>query len=240
MPMNTWRMIASLCVMLLAACASVTGGEGVSKSENASAQPSQSTNNLWFIFLESGKKTPDDKEAAAKMQRGHINNFKRLFGEKKLFAAGPLRDPSGLKRGIVVVKANGRDELSTLFQPDEYVHDGYLTLNATLAAANKPLATEGIDENAIEEVRIVQIMRPRGAGGALPVKANRAFIQSLVDKGTIGAWYTLQTGPVAEVLFAKTKDTAVLEAALADYPSAQSGGAEIFVWGQWLAKGVVK
>jgi uncharacterized protein YciI len=234
--MNAHRIFLLLFAVLLAACAGST--ERVGEAVNASTN--QSTNNLWFIFLESGKKTPDDKAAVEKMQRGHIDNFKRLFGEKKLFAAGPLRDPSGLKRGIVVVKANGRDELGTLFQPDEYVRDGYMTLNATLAIANKPLATEGIDENAIEEVRIVQIMRPRGAGGALPVKANRAFIQSLVDKGTIGAWYTLQSGPVAEVLFAKTKDTAAIEAALADYPSAQTGGAEVLVWGQWLAKGVVK
>jgi uncharacterized protein YciI len=240
--MSAHRIFALLFAALLAACAGPTDrtSETANTNVNTTASANQSANNLWFIFLESGKKTPDDKDAVAKMQRGHIDNFKRLFGEKKLFAAGPLRDPSGLKRGIVVVKANGRDELSVHFQPDEYVRDGYMTLNATLAAANKPLATEGIDENAIEEVRIVQIMRPRGAGGALPVKANRAFIQSLVDKGTIGAWYTLQTGPVAEVLFAKTKDTAALETALADYPSAQSGGAEIFVWGQWLAKGVVK
>jgi uncharacterized protein YciI len=236
--MKVHRFFLLFFAALLAACAGST--ERASETVQTTASASQSTNNLWFIFLESGKKTPDDKEAVAKMQRGHIDNFKRLFGEKKLFAAGPLRDPSGLKRGIVVVKANERDELGTLFQPDEYVRDGYMTLNATLAVANKPLATEGIDENAIEEVRIVQIMRPRGAGGARPVKANRAFIQALVDKGTIGAWYTLQTGPVADVLFAKTKDTAALEAALADYPSAQSGGAEIFVWGQWLAKGVVK
>jgi uncharacterized protein YciI len=236
--MKVHRFFLLFFTALLAACTGST--ERVGEAVNVGVSASQSTNNLWFVFLESGKKTPGDKAAVEKMQRGHIDNFKRLFGEKKLFAAGPLRDPSGLKRGIVVVRANGRDELNTHFQPDEYVRDGYMTLNATLAIANKPLATEGIDENAIEEVRIVQIMRPRGAGGALPVKANRAFIQALVDKGTIGAWYTLQTGPVADVLFAKTKDTAALEAALADYPSAQSGGAEIFVWGQWLAKGVVK
>jgi uncharacterized protein YciI len=236
--MNAHRIFLLLFAVHLAACAGST--ERVGEAVTLSASASQSTNNLWFIFLESSKKTPDDKAAVEKMQRGHIDNFKRLFGEKKLFAAGPLRDPSGLKRGIVMVKANGRDELTVLFQPDEYVRGGYMTLNATLAVANKPLATEGINENAIEEVRIVQIMRPRGAGGALPVKANRAFIQSLVDKGTIGAWYTLQSGPVAEVLFAKTKDTAAIEAALADYPSAQTGGAEVLVWGQWLAKGVVK
>ena len=56
----------------------------------------------WFIFLEKGKPTPDNKAAVASMQRGHIDNFKRLHAEKKLLAAGPLRDPSGFKRGYVI------------------------------------------------------------------------------------------------------------------------------------------
>lgn len=230
--MNTRRMMLLLGALLLASCASAP--------ERAVSSTAPSADSFWFVFMEAGKKTPDDKEAVAKMQLGHIQNFKKLFGEKKLFAAGPMRDPNSVKRGMVVLKGNSRATLDTYFQPDEYVREGYLTLNAVTCTANKPLATEGIDENAIEEVRIVQITRPRGAGGALPVKENRAFIQSLVDKGTIGAWYTLQSGSVAEVLFARTKDTAALQAALAEYPSVQSGGAEVMVWPQWLGKGVLK
>ena len=61
--------------------------------------------NFWFVFLKSGKKTPNDKDLIGKMPRGHIQNFARLFGEQKLVAAGSLRDPAGLKRGMVIVKA---------------------------------------------------------------------------------------------------------------------------------------
>ena len=32
----------------------------------------------WFIFLEAGRKTPDDKSLVEAMQRGHVGNFKRL------------------------------------------------------------------------------------------------------------------------------------------------------------------
>jgi uncharacterized protein YciI len=238
--MNVCQIAALLCALTLTACAAAPERAGMDDNTNATTSANQPGNNFWFVFLESGKKTPDDKEAVAKMQRGHLDNFKRLSDDKKLFAAGPLRDPSGLKRGIVVAKAGSRDELAGYFQADEYVRDGYLTLNSALCTANKPLATEGIEANIIEEVRIVQISRPMGAGGTRPVKGNRQFLQALVDKGTIGAWYSLYTGPVAEVLFARTKDTAALEAALADYPSAKTGGAEIMVWGQWLSKGVVK
>ena len=41
----------------------------------------------WFIFLERGRKTPDDRAAVEAMQRGHIDNFKRLFALGASFRA---------------------------------------------------------------------------------------------------------------------------------------------------------
>ena len=115
---------------------------------------------LWFAFLETGRPTPADKDAVAAMQRGHIENFKRLFAEGRLLAAGPLADPSRHKRGIVVLRGASLDELARYFQPDDYVREGYMTLNAHRAVAHTPLHTEGIDASRIEEARIVLIGRP--------------------------------------------------------------------------------
>ena len=129
--MNICRLAASTCILILAACAQ-TPEAAESKADN-----------IWFIFLETGKKTPADKDIVGNMQRGHIDNFKRLHGEKKLFAAGPLQDPSTLKRGIVVVKAPTNEVLKTYFQPDAYVREGYMTLNAMPAVAHKALESEG-------------------------------------------------------------------------------------------------
>ena len=204
------------------------------------AQENRDGKGVWFIFLESGKKTPDDKEAVGKMQRGHIENFKRLFAEKKLFAAGPLRDPAGLKRGIVVVSAASREQLIGYFQPDDYVREGYMTINASLSRVHKGLNTKGIDTENIEEVRIVQITRPATKPDASAEKAGQAFLQGLVDKGIIGAWYTLETGPTAEILFARTTDSKMLEEALALHPALVSKLASLLIWSQWLSKGVVK
>lgn len=181
---------------------------------------------LWFIFLEKGKPTPDDKERVTAMQRGHIDNFKRLFAAGKLFSAGPLADPSGFKRGIVTVRAASRDELMGYFEPDEYVREGHMTVNAVPAIAHKAHHTEGIDASKVEELRIVLV--PRSAPAPQPA------LKALVDAGTFGAWYTLRDGPVAEVLFARTTDSASLEAALAPH----SSGA--MVWKQWLSPGVVR
>ncbi len=194
----------------------------------------QGTAPLWFIFLERGKPTPADREAVMAMQRGHIENFKRLFALGKLFSAGPLADPSGFKRGIVTVQAASLGELMGYFQPDEYVREGYMTVNAQPAVALKALNTEGIDASKVEEVRIVLIQR----GAPEAAAAQRDKLRGLLDAGRIGAWYSLPQGPLAEVLFAKTTDTEALQAALAPWPGGDAGS--VSVWRQWLSPGVVR
>ena len=226
--MNVLRLIISICLMVLAACAHTP--------ESPALKPS----GFWFIFLEAGKKAPDDKALVGKMQHGHIENFKRLFGEKKLFAAGPMQDPNGNKRGIVVVQAPSKEVLVNYFQPDEYVREGYMTLNAQPAVVHSALVTEGIDPNGIEEVRIIQILRSAVPADGGDIKTNRAFLQSLIDKGVIGAWYSLDSGPVAEILFSRITDNKALEDIFAQYPGTKSGAASVAVWRQWLGKGVLK
>ncbi len=190
----------------------------------------------WFVFLESGRPaprgTPEEQAALNAMQRGHIDNFKRLHGEKKLFAAGPLRDPSGVKRGIVVVRARTMEELRSYFEPDDYVRLGHMTLNATPAVVRRALVSEGIPDG-IEEVRIVLV--PRGSDEAAAA-ALQTRLRGLLEQGTVAAWYTLDSGPLAEVLFARTTDSAGLQAAFAGLGDAAAGTQ---VWGQWLGPRVV-
>jgi uncharacterized protein YciI len=230
--MNTLRALALICVAWLAGCAQLAQ---TSSALSAIASPT----NDWFIFLERGKPTPADKDAVALMQKGHIANFERLFAEKKLFAAGPLNDPSGLKRGIVVVNAPNLETLRTYFVPDQYVNDGYMTLNARRTVVHKSLNTIGIDPKTIEEVRIIQITRPSVVLDADTDKNDKAFLQALVDNQMVGAWYTLQDGPVAEVLFTRIRDNKKIEDIMSQHPSAESMGLSIFIWSQWLSKGVV-
>ncbi len=216
---------------LPAACAALAGLAGC-----ATAPPGGGRD--WFIFLETGRQTPDDRAAVAAMQRGHIDNFKRLFAEGKLFAAGPMRDPARLKRGMVTVRAASLAELRGYFQPDDYVREGYMTLNAVPATAHKALNTEGIDASRVEEVRIVLIGRT--PADATLAAARQAHLRGLVDRGVAGAWYTLHEGPLAEVLFARSTDTAALQAAFAGYPGLGADGAALSVWAQWLSPGVVR
>lgn len=183
---------------------------------------------LWFIFLETGRKLPPDRDKVAAMQRGHLDNFKRLFGEGKLLAAGPLRDPAGVKRGIVVVRAASRTELAGFFEPDEYVRDGYMTVNAQPAVAHRPLHSADIDPNGIEEIRIALLARP-----ARDAALREQRLQRLVEQGAVGARYALTEGPIAEVLFARAEHQTALEKVLAD-----DGG--LMVWQQWIGKRVLR
>ncbi|MBA4178176.1 MAG: hypothetical protein C0505_16715 [Leptothrix sp. (in: Bacteria)] len=199
----------------------------------ATPAPAWPAGNDWFVFLESGRKTPDDRAAVAAMQKGHIDNFKRLFADGRLFAAGPMRDPAGSKRGMVTVKAGSLAELRTYFEPDAYVREGYMTLNAVPATPRKALNTEGIDATRIEEVRIVQLTHRANDDAAA---ARQAFLRGLRERGAVGAWYTLHEGPVAEVLFVRSTDNAALQAAFSGLP----GGGDVLVWGQWLSPGVVR
>lgn len=208
----------------------------------ACASPARALHDdLWFGFFETGRATPDDKAAVAAMQHGHIDNFKRLFAQGRLLSAGPLADPAGTKRGIVVLRAASLAELTAYFEPDVYVRDGYLRLNAQPAVARRAMHTDGIDASRIEEHRIVLI--GRAADGPPAVAAARqALLQALVDNGTLGAWYSLAQGPVAEVLLARGTDTAGLRAALAPFggqPAGSVPAVTVHVWRQWLSPGVV-
>ena len=226
------RLVLFALIVLLASCAQVV--QTTSNTATLAARGSD-----WFIFLESGKPVPPDKDVVAKMQAGHTANFGRLFAEQKLFAAGPLVDPSGAKRGIVVVKAPNRDTLQRYFDADDYVREGYMTLNARRAVVNKPLNTEGIDPKSIEEVRIILIGRPSVVLDTDTESNAKAFLQTLVDRGVVGAWYTIEDGPFSEVLFTRITDATRLDETGLNV-SATATGSTVMIWRQWLSKGVVK
>lgn len=192
----------------------------------------------YFIFLETGKPVPEDKAAVQKMQQGHLANFSRLHAEGKLFAAGPLRDPAKIKRGIVIAKAASREELQRFFDPDEYVREGYMTVNAATAKPNKALTTLAVNPGGIDEARIVLIGRDDKALAAVQ-QQRRALLQQLVDEGRFGAWYSLNNGPVAEVLFAKSTDSEAVQSSLANYPGVADKTVSLDVWAQYIGKGVL-
>ena len=111
--------------------------------------------------------------------------------------------------------------------------------NAVRATPRQPLNTVGIDATGIEEVRLLLLSRPLTLSDAATAAARQRLLQALIDAGTLGAWYTLADGPVAEVLLARSTDSAALEAALAPYPGRADDSVDLAVWRQWISPGVV-
>jgi len=204
-----------------------------------SAPPTPVAGRDWFVFLETGAPTPPDKERVMAMQKGHIDNFGRLFAAGKLFAAGPMRDPAKLKRGIVVVRAPDPATLRGYFDEDEYVALGHMTLNAQPCVVRKALNTTGLNLQKIVENRIVMLTRTPGFSEADqgPLKERLA---ALVAAGTFGAWYEMEAGPIHHILFRQGTDDAPLNEALASLPGRAAGSLQTEVWGQWFAEGVVR
>ena len=102
------------------------------------------------------------------------------------------------------------------------------------------LQAKGFDGGYTGVKELVRKLRPAKKPTHKAKQANETFIQALVEKGIVGAWYTLEEGSVAEVLFCRTTDTKDLETILAQTPTVKAAKASALIWPQWLSKGVVK
>lgn len=209
---------------------------------SAGQNPSQ---RLWWIFLESGDRKATAEDNVQAMQMKHIENFQLLHGEKKLFAAGPMQDPSGKKRGVVLVTAEKRENLPELFTRDPYVTDGFMKLNAAPCTPILPLKSEGIDPEGIEEVACILIKKTDKYTALPAVEAwtkQQALTRSLmgiVKPAQIGGWYLLEGGDVWQILYSRELNHEVLKTQLDAISEVKDGYAEVALWKQWFGKGVV-
>lgn len=86
--------------------------------------------NYWG-FLTAGTPTATfDRAQIETMQAEHLTNFRRLHSMDRLTAAGPLADPERQLRGIVYVRAKDSAELEQAFQPDPFIENQLLKLEA--------------------------------------------------------------------------------------------------------------
>jgi uncharacterized protein YciI len=194
-------------------------------------------------FLVTGKNPPKaTTEEIQGYQRAHIENFKRLHGDQKLATAGPMADPTKLKRGIVVLCVKEKSEIPSLFQADPYVAKGFMELQIH---AIKPvfgkIHTEGIDPNGIEENRIVLFSPVDGARSDASLDLKQ--LEHLKSAQTAGlAFYALvqKSGDYQAVALFLGKNDADIQKWIDDSPMVK-----LKVWSatkmpQWLGKGVIR
>lgn len=82
----------------------------------------------WLVLLKSGPNRNQDKEAAAKIQAGHMANINRLAAEGKLIMAGPMGNGSGDLRGIFIMDCKDSSEVQAMVNSDTAVMTGRLRM----------------------------------------------------------------------------------------------------------------
>jgi uncharacterized protein YciI len=190
---------------------------------------------IWFVFLVRGEHKADADKVQT-MQADHIANFKRLFAEHKLLAAGPLDDSTQFRRGIVVLQVASQEAVRQCFNTDPYVQAGVMHLEVYRWEANtKGIDRKAIDPNAIEENRIAVFLGPEHSNAKMkwPKIARKAYGQ--VSGESFGP------GEIKEIrLFAGVKEEEKIKREMDADPSIKDGKVRYRIMPLWMAKGTLK
>jgi uncharacterized protein YciI len=73
-----------------------------------------------MVFLLTGPETAPQAEVA-KRQAAHIENFRRLDREKRLYLVGPTMQPNSNLRGILLLSATDKAQVEKEFLADPYI-----------------------------------------------------------------------------------------------------------------------
>ena len=194
---------------------------------------------LTWIFLTSGTGgTGFTKPELATMQTEHLGNFTRLFGRKKLVAAGPLSDPTKTKRGIVVLVSTNKKEVLESFKPDPFVQHQILKVEpTTIEVQFGAIGSTEISPDGIEENRLVIFT----SKSPLNQEAKRQHELHLAEGRAAGlAFFATSTIKTADfyavALFRGTNDAAISDW-VNSYPLVKSGSLTAITMPQWLGKG---
>lgn len=93
-------------------------------------------------------------------------------------------------------------------------------------------------QSALQAPEIVLLGRSSQAAASSIALADK--LEALLKAELIGAFCRLSEGPIAELLFARSGNSAAVQAALAEVPGVADGSVSLAIWPQWLGKGVLR
>jgi uncharacterized protein YciI len=85
--------------------------------------PEPQIRQYWFVLLTKGANRSQDSATAAKLQTGHLENIRRLYGEGKIKVAGPFGE-EGDWQGIFIFDCPTKEEVEKLLQSDPSIAAG--------------------------------------------------------------------------------------------------------------------
>jgi uncharacterized protein YciI len=230
LPVASFLAIASLCPL-------------VGAQENSSQSPPKEP--LFWVFLTTGKSSQGIERAELeKMQKAHLDNFGRLHGEKKLFLAGPMSDPEKKRRGIVVVTAPDVASLPKLFEPDPFVQNGLLAIDAIPMEMVLGQFHGDIVPESLAEYRLVLLEKGSSEAAEIPPELyakNLSYCKTLhsPERLCMVGWLSGDQDPRRGILVFRNLDDKVLRSLVDELPAVKSMDWKYTIIPLFMSDGVV-
>jgi uncharacterized protein YciI len=190
---------------------------------------------VWFAYLVKGDgPRPKDPKELEAMQAAHIGNLQRLFREKKLIAAGPLNDPTTVRRGITVLTVRDHVAIADCFKTDPYVRSGIMHIEAHRWDGDRnQINFHNPDPQKIEENRLVILTSASVPSAELLANHRRHFARLKQGSAAGGG---AEKGGYTEFLLFHGADEAKLKSHLDRDPWVRAG-AKVEILQLWMGKG---
>lgn len=207
----------------------------------APAQPDE-LKSFFGYFLKGDKAGPTDPVESKKMLEGHLKNLTTIMLENNGLAAGPLQDPTQIRRGIIAFQAKSEEEAMKHFANDPFVKNGIMTVKLYEWNVDPAKFTvKKADPNALTEYCLV-ILTP--GKSMQPVNEARMKDHQTYMKGLSHTHHMRVVGDIKgptkirEVAIFETKDTKGIEEALKNDPLVKSSLLEVEIIPLWMSKGI--
>ena len=234
---HLFRLACAFAV--LSQLAGSVAGQTADDTKPAADQPKT------WIFLTKGRATDGiERSAIEKMQAAHIANFVRLAGIGKLLTAGPMADPQKILRGIVVVTVTGQTELAEIFEPDPYVKQGFMSVEASPMKIQLGSINTKLDSESLEEFRIAVFNKTNSATAepdSETAVANNAYCKSIYDDERLRFFATLddENSTRRGILIFKTLDEGAVKELTGDLPTVKNGQWKLNIFPLYLTTGTL-
>lgn len=195
---------------------------------------------VWFGYFVKGDGKRGTDAEVQKMQQGHMENLQRLFKLGVMPMAGPLRDPTQIRRGIIVMLAPSRDGLAEYFKNDPYVQGRLMGVEFYPWSVDPGvLPKEYPDPNAIEQNRLVLLKAKPGK--KIPEYLMKQHVAAVAGKVKPSLSGVAEMGPeYSEILMFHGENDKAIEARIQQDPLVRLGWVTVEKIPLWMAKGALK
>ncbi|MCW5938878.1 MAG: hypothetical protein KF884_04960 [Fimbriimonadaceae bacterium] len=141
----------------------------------------------FLMFFVKGEGQRPSQEAMEAAMKTHLGNMGEQAKAGFLFAAGPVQDPTGVRRGITVVRAEDRASIPALFTGDDFVKMDLLKIEAAPWEVDLKRFTPGVDPSKITEHRLVLWRSGPESSGSAP-EDRQPWLNMLKKSHGLAVW----------------------------------------------------